>query len=94
MRGLLADVNVQGHLRYVRRLLDTLDLWTILAELNLDLVTFRDLNLCATISMTVLSGITVSAVDGSCSPRIETVMAATHWRQRLQIPGESVTFLS
>jgi hypothetical protein len=45
MRGLLADVNVQGHLRYVRRLLDTLGLWPILAELNLYLVTFRDLNL-------------------------------------------------
>jgi hypothetical protein len=45
MRGLLADVNVQGHLRYLRQLLETLDLWIVLAELKLDLVTFPDLNL-------------------------------------------------
>ena len=44
MRGLLADVNVQGHLPYLRLLLDALDLWTVLAELKLDLVTFPDLN--------------------------------------------------
>jgi hypothetical protein len=45
MRGLLADVNVQGHLPYLRRLFQLLDLWVVLAELKLDLVTFRDLNL-------------------------------------------------
>jgi hypothetical protein len=45
MRGLLADVNAQGHLPYLRRLLEKLDLWSVLAELHLDLVTFRDLNL-------------------------------------------------
>ena len=43
MRGLLADVNVQGHLLYLRHLLVTLDLWTVLAGLQLDLVTFADL---------------------------------------------------
>jgi hypothetical protein len=45
MQGLLADVNVQGHLPYLRRLLETLDLWAVLAELNLRLVTFRGLQL-------------------------------------------------
>src|SRR5690349_18508417 len=45
MRGLLADVNLQGHLSYLRRLLETLDLWPCLADLNLQLVTFADLNL-------------------------------------------------
>ena len=45
MRGLLADVNIQGHLPYLRRLLETLDLWPVLAELQLDLVTFSDLAL-------------------------------------------------
>jgi hypothetical protein len=45
MRALLADVNVQGHLSYLRRLLETLDLWPVLAELRLDLVTFPDLHL-------------------------------------------------
>lgn len=45
MRGLLADVNVQGHLAYLRHLLVALDLWTMLAELKLELVTFRDLKL-------------------------------------------------
>lgn len=45
MRGLLADVNVQGHLPYLRRLLETLDLWSLLAELRLEFVTFPDLHL-------------------------------------------------
>jgi hypothetical protein len=45
VRGLLADVNVQGHLLYIRRLLLALDLWTVLAESNVQLVTFSDLNL-------------------------------------------------
>jgi hypothetical protein len=45
MRGLLADVNVQGHLPYLGQLLEALHLRTILAELKLDLVTFADLEL-------------------------------------------------
>lgn len=45
MRGLLADVNLQGHLPYLRLLLERLDLWTVLAELNLALATFPDLSL-------------------------------------------------
>lgn len=44
-QGLLADVNVQGHLPYLKRLLETLDLWTILTEVNLNFVIFRDLGL-------------------------------------------------
>jgi hypothetical protein len=43
MRGVLADVNVQGHLLYLRHLLVALDLWTILVESRLALVTFSDL---------------------------------------------------
>jgi hypothetical protein len=45
MRGLLADVNVQGHVLYLRRLLEVLDLWIVLADLKLELLTFRDLHL-------------------------------------------------
>jgi hypothetical protein len=45
MRGLLADVNVQGHLPYLHQLLVNSDLWPVLAELGLRLVTFRDLGL-------------------------------------------------
>lgn len=45
MRGLLADVNVQGHLHILRRLLVAFDLSTILAESHIDLVTFSDLDL-------------------------------------------------
>jgi hypothetical protein len=45
MQGLLADVNVAGHLPYLRRLLESRDLWVILVEFNLRLVTFRDINL-------------------------------------------------
>jgi hypothetical protein len=45
MRGLLADVNVQGHLPYLRQLMANLGLWPVLAALNLELATFRDLEL-------------------------------------------------
>jgi hypothetical protein len=45
MRGLLADVNVQGHLPYIRELMVNLGLWPVLAELKIELVTFRDLKL-------------------------------------------------
>jgi hypothetical protein len=45
MPGLLADVNVQGHLPYLRQLLETLDLWPVLAELNVVFATFADLQL-------------------------------------------------
>jgi hypothetical protein len=45
MRGMLADVNIQGHLRYLRRVLESLDLWSTLASLNLELATFPDLKL-------------------------------------------------
>lgn len=45
MHGLLADVNVQGHSIYLRQLLETLGLWSVLAELRLDFATFHDLQL-------------------------------------------------
>ena len=45
MQGLLADVNVEGHLPYIRRLLEARDLWSLLVELKLRFVTFRDLQL-------------------------------------------------
>ncbi len=35
MHGLLADVNVQGHLPYLRRLLEALNLWPVIEALNL-----------------------------------------------------------
>jgi hypothetical protein len=45
MRGLLADVNVQGHLPYLRQRLKNLDLWAILIESKLEFATFRDRSL-------------------------------------------------
>lgn len=45
MRGLLADVNVQGHLPYLRHLIEAAGLWAVLVELDLRLVTFADLQL-------------------------------------------------
>ena len=45
MQGLLADVNVQGHLPYLRARLEALNLWTVLAELKVRLVTFPELKL-------------------------------------------------
>jgi hypothetical protein len=41
----IADVNVQGHLPYLHHLLETLDLWPILVDLNLQFATFADLQL-------------------------------------------------
>jgi hypothetical protein len=45
MPGLLADVNIQGHLPYLRRRLQGLGLLDLLTEINLALVTFPDLGL-------------------------------------------------
>jgi hypothetical protein len=45
MRGLLADVNVQGHLQYLRHRLEALELWTVITCLGLRFVTMRDLGL-------------------------------------------------
>ena len=45
MRGLLADVNVQGHVQYLSRVLESRGLWAVLLELKLHLVTFSDLQL-------------------------------------------------
>jgi hypothetical protein len=45
MRGLLADVNVQGHLHYLRRQLETDGLWIFLGNANLEFATFGDLGL-------------------------------------------------
>jgi hypothetical protein len=45
MRGLLADVHLQGHLPYLRSLIDELDLGSVLAELELELATFPDIPL-------------------------------------------------
>ena len=46
-RGLLADANVQGHLPYLRNLLEALELWSLLAELELRVATFPDLKLAS-----------------------------------------------
>ena len=45
MQGLLADVNVQGHLRHIHQLLVVHDLWTVLVELKVRFVTFSDIQL-------------------------------------------------
>lgn len=38
---------MQGHLPYLQRLLELLDLWPVLAELKIELATFRDLQIPA-----------------------------------------------
>jgi hypothetical protein len=45
MPGLLADVNVQGHLPYLRRLLEAEGLLEILTEMGISLATFPDIKL-------------------------------------------------
>ena len=47
MRGLLADVNLQGHLDRLRRRIAALGLWLVLDELGLTFATFADLGLAA-----------------------------------------------
>jgi hypothetical protein len=42
---MLADIDVQGHLPYLRQLTEVLGLWECLAELRLDFVTFPELDL-------------------------------------------------
>ncbi len=45
MVGLLADVNVQGHLSSLRMHLIAQDLWPVMAELKVTFATFADLQL-------------------------------------------------
>src|SRR5438105_307393 len=45
MQGLLADENIQGHLRYLRQLLEAQNLWCVLDELQVQLTTFAGLGL-------------------------------------------------
>src|SRR5260370_9531356 len=45
VNGLLADVNIQGHLEYIRHLLTKIRLMPLLDEMGLRLAKFPDLNL-------------------------------------------------
>jgi hypothetical protein len=45
MRGLLADINLQGHTDYLRRFIDSLGLGEVLNELQLTFATFKPLSL-------------------------------------------------
>ncbi len=45
MQGLLADVNIQGHVAYLRRLMHGLGVLEILTELGISLLTFPDVGL-------------------------------------------------
>lgn len=45
MHGLLADVNLEGHLPYLRRLMEREGILEILTELGISLVTFPELGL-------------------------------------------------
>jgi hypothetical protein len=45
MRGLLADANVQGHVPYLHNVLIALEVWPLLAQLNLRFATFPELDL-------------------------------------------------
>ena len=45
MRGLLADENVAGHVAYLRRRLQALGVWSLLAELHLSVATFSQVGL-------------------------------------------------
>ncbi len=42
MQGMLADVNVQGHLPYLRQSLESMDLWSLLEEAEIRFTIFAD----------------------------------------------------
>jgi hypothetical protein len=46
----LADVNVAGHIAYLRALFDTLDLWAFLADKGLVVATFLDLGIAPNVN--------------------------------------------
>lgn len=50
MQGLLADINVQGHLAILQQRLTAQDLWKILEGLNLQLATFAEVHLARNIN--------------------------------------------
>jgi hypothetical protein len=50
LKGLLADVNVQGHLPYIRQCLAKLDILPLLEDLGIRLATFSDLRLSRDLS--------------------------------------------
>ena len=60
MRGLLADHNVEGHAAYLRRLLDALDLWPLLAAEGLAFATLAGLRIARDTGLPV----TLGYVDG------------------------------
>ncbi len=45
MQGLLADVNVEGHLEVLQRVLEALGLWVVLVEVDVRFLTFADVQL-------------------------------------------------
>lgn len=45
MRGLLADVNLQGHLPYLRRLMEQIGVLEVLTEMDISLAMFPDVGL-------------------------------------------------
>lgn len=50
MRGLLADVNVQGHLPYLRRLFVALGLWDVLVAEKIAIAAFPNVNLASNLN--------------------------------------------
>jgi hypothetical protein len=90
MRGLLADVNIQGHLDYLLDLLEARDLRGVLESLELRFVTFPDVGLDRRIDDRTLGG-TARTSCGSGSPRTAMTTVRTHCNGRWMIPGPLAT---
>lgn len=86
MNGMLADINIQGHLPYVRRLLVQSGLMPLLDDTNLRLVTFPELGLDRRIDDRPLWNVCQQG-DGYYSPRTETRTALIRSRPRSRILG-------
>lgn len=76
VRGLLADANLAGHFHYLVRLLEKLDLASVLDELSLDFLTIGDLRLPGNIDDRSLWSFCQRAASMFRGPNSATVPAA------------------
>jgi hypothetical protein len=94
MRGLLADVNVQGHLPYLRQRLEALDLWGLLDAMELELITFRALGLDTRMNDRSLWTFFFNRRAGRCLRRIAARTRRIPWKPLSEVCGKWAAFRS
>ena len=91
MRGLLADVNVQGHLAFLRQALIDIDLLDILIAENLVFSSFAEIGIPAKL-MIDRFGIYASNWAGCCLRKTGIKMIRTHSKRRYATHGRPAIF--